>query len=309
MWVLRRRGWEISENQVTPEWVVLSRRTILAGAAGLIAAPAPGAVSGQAARAVRNPKYKTDHPRSAEQDVTRYNNYYEFGSNKIIWKEAQELKQRPWAVRIEGLVKQPRTLDIDDLLKRVSPEERVYRHRCVEAWAMIVPWTGFPLAELLRIAEPLGSAKYVAFETAADKSMPELRQSWYPWPYTEGLTIEEAQNELAFLSTGIYGKPMPPQNGGPIRLTVPWKYGFKSGKSVVRIIFTERRPKTFWSELQANEYGFWANVNPAVPHPRWSQATERLLTTDERVPTKIFNGYAEYVAALYTDKQGEKLFV
>ena len=244
-----------------------------------------------------------------EKYATTYNNYYEFSEDKNLWRAAQALKQRPWTIKLDGMLKQPRTIGIDDLLKQVSLEERIYRHRCVEAWAMTVPWTGFPLSQLLKIAEPLGSAKYVVFETAQDKVMPGLDTPFYPWPYVEGVTIDEAGNDLAFISTGLYGKPLPPQNGGPIRLTLPWKYGFKSAKAIVKITFTDKRPTTFWEAIGPSEYGFWANVNPAVPHPRWSQATERLLGSDERVPTQIFNGYAEQVAALYADRKNEKLFM
>ncbi len=273
---------------------------------------APGAARAAAAggAAPRNPKYDGGRPLTAEKDATTYNNYYEFSEEKDLWEAAQALPQRPWSIKLDGMVKQPRTIDLDDLLKQVTLEERVYRHRCVEAWAMTVPWTGFPLAKLVSLAEPLGSAKFVVFETDADKKvMRGLRRSFYPFPYTEAVTIEEAGNELAFLSIGLYGKPVPPQNGGPIRLTLPWKYGFKSAKSLVKISFTDKRPTTFWEALGPSEYGFWANVNPAVPHPRWSQATERLLTSGERVPTQIFNGYGPYVAALYADKKSEKLFM
>ena len=174
---------------------------------------------------------------------------------------------------------------------------------------MTVPWTGFPLSQLLKIAEPLGSAKYVVFETAQDPTMPGLQSPFYPWPYIEGLAMDEAANELAFISTGMYGKPLPPQNGGPIRLTVPWKYGFKSAKALMKISFTEKRPVNFWQAIQPSEYGFWANVNPAVAHPRWSQAQERLLGSNDMVPTQIYNGYGEFVASLYTDRKNEKLFM
>jgi len=221
---------------------------------------------------------------------------------------AQALKQRPWTIRIEGMVSQPRTIGIDELLAQIPQEERIYRHRCVEAWAMTVPWTGFPLSKLVKLADPLASAKYVVFQTTQDKSMTGL-SAFYPWPYTEGLTIEEANNELTFLVTGMYGKAVPKQDGAPLRLAVPWKYGFKSVKSIVRFEFTDKRPKTFWEGLQAAEYGFWANVNPEVPHPRWSQASERLLGTNERVPTQLFNGYAEQVAGLYSGLKTEKLFM
>jgi sulfoxide reductase catalytic subunit YedY len=191
-------------------------------------------------------------------------------------------------------------------------EERLYRHRCVEAWAMAVPWTGFPLAALVEMAKPLASARYVKLQTFQDKSVaPGQRQTWYPWPYTEGVTMAEAGNDLAFLVTGVYGKPLANQFGAPLRLALPWKYGFKSVKSITRITFAEERPKTFWEALQPSEYGFWGNVNPAVPHPRWSQASERVLGTDEMRPTVIYNGYGDYVAHLYQglDEKKERLFV
>ncbi len=221
MHILRRRGWELSERLVTPEALVIGRRAALAGA-GSLAAGSPRRAGG----AIRNiPPGRDITP---EKYATTYNNYYEFSDGKNLWESAQVLKPRPWTISLEGELKQPRTIAIDDLLKQVQLEERIYRHRCVEAWAMTVPWTGFPLSQLLKIAEPLGSAKYVVFETAQDPKMPGLQSPFYPWPYIEGLAIDEAANDLAFISTGLYGKPLPPQNGGPIRLTVPWKYGFKS---------------------------------------------------------------------------------
>jgi methionine sulfoxide reductase catalytic subunit len=309
--IIGRRGWEIEASRITPEALVMNRRGLLAGAAAGAAiggAIRPAFAEGEAA-AHPNPKYDPGRPLTDEKAATTYNNFYEFGESKTIWSRAQALPQRPWTIKLDGLMAKPRTIGIDDLLKQVQQEERVYRHRCVEAWAMTVPWTGFPLSQLLKIAEPLGSAKYVVFETAQDKSMPGLGAPFYPWPYTEGLTMDEAANDLAFISTGLFGKPLPPQNGGPIRLTVPWKYGFKSAKSLVKISFSEKRPMTFWEGIQSSEYGFWANVNPAVPHPRWSQARERLLGSDEMVPTQIYNGYAEFVANLYTDRKTEKLFM
>jgi sulfoxide reductase catalytic subunit YedY len=305
MHIGRRRGWEIADGLVTPEHAVLNRRGALAAAAALTILPAFGASADVAV----NKAFDPGRPVTDEKYSTTYNNYYEFGESKTIWRDAQALKQRPWTIKLDGLMAKPRTIDMDDLLKQVSLEQRVYRHRCVEAWAMTVPWTGFPLSALLKIAEPLGSAKYVVFETAQDKVMSGLDSPFYPWPYMEGVTIDEAANDLAFISTGMYGKPLPPQNGGPIRLTLPWKYGFKSAKALVRISFAEKRPATFWQAIGPSEYGFWANVNPAVAHPRWSQASERLLGSDERVPTQIFNGYAEQVAGLYTDRKTEKLFM
>lgn len=306
--IIRRRGWEIAERQVTPEAVVMNRRKLLGGAAAL--ATLPAMLSGARAEGMTpNPKFEAGRPLSDEKDATTYNNFYEFSESKNLWREAQKLPQRPWSIKLDGMVAKPRSIDLDDLLKQVTLEERIYRHRCVEAWAMTVPWTGFPLSELVKLAEPLASAKYVVFETAQDKSMPGLRAPFYPWPYIEGVTIDEAANELAFLATGLYGKPMPPQNGGPIRLTLPWKYGFKSAKSIVKVSFTDKRPATFWEAIQSSEYGFWANVNPTVSHPRWSQARERLLGSDERVPTQIYNGYGSFVASLYTGLEKEKLFM
>ena len=219
------------------------------------------------------------------------------------------LKQRPWTISLEGWSSSRAPSPIDDLLKQVQLEERIYRHRCVEAWAMTVPWTGFPLSQLLKIAEPLARRNTSCSRRRRTRSMPGLESPFYPWPYIEGLAIDEAANDLAFISTGMYGKPLPPQNGGPIRLTLPWKYGFKSCKALVKISFTEKRPVNFWQAIQPSEYGFWANVNPAVSHPRWSQAQERLLGTNEMVPTQIYNGYGEFVASLYSDRKNEKLFM
>jgi sulfoxide reductase catalytic subunit YedY len=304
MIIAHRRGWEIPESRVTPESAMLNRRGLLAGAGALSIA---GALK---AHAEPNPKFVPGRDLTEEKYATTYNNYYEFNDSKSVSQQAQALKQRPWTIKLDGLLKTPRTIDIDDLIKQVQTEERIYRHRCVEAWAMTVPWTGFSLSQLLKIAEPLDSAKYVVFETAQDKTaMPGLRSPFYPWPYVEGLAMDEAANDLAFMVTGLYGKAVPPQNGGPLRIALPWKYGFKSAKSIVKITFAEKRPKTFWEGIQSSEYGFWANVNPAVAHPRWSQARERLLGSNEMVPTQIYNGYGDFVAALYEGRKSEKLFM
>lgn len=347
MLIKRNKGWELKEGQATPETVFTNRRKLLAGlglgAIGLGAAgyfgtqgnggtpnndgggvgqPGLGASSAQAAEPIvdpstglypfkRNDKYQLDRPLTSEKLATTYNNYYEFGSHKGIWQEAQErLKIRPWTVRIDGMVEKPIEVGFDDLLQQMPHEERLYRHRCVEAWSMAVPWSGFPLAALVAFAKPLSSAKYLRMETFSDPKMaPGQRQTWYPWPYVEGLTMEEATNDLAFIATGLYGKPIPAQNGSPLRLAVPWKYGFKSVKSITRFNFTDQRPKSFWQTIQGTEYGFWANVNPNVPHPRWSQAREQVLGTGERVPTLLYNGYGEFVADLYKDKKSENLFL
>ena len=313
-------GWEIPERLATPESVVLGRRGMLAGA-GLIAGAAmlaPGRAQAEDAAAPAHPgapidataKYPPLRPITAEKYSTTYNNYYEFSTDKDLWEDAQALPMHPWKVQFAGMVDTPRTMGLEDILRQVQLEDRVYRHRCVEAWSMVVPWTGFPLAKLVELAKPSSGAKYVVFQTLADrKTMPGLRQVWYPWPYTDGLTMQEAMTDLAFVVTGMYGKALPPQNGGPFRIHVPWKYGFKSVKSIVRVTFTDQRPDTFWEHLQSSEYGFWANVNPAVPHPRWSQATERVLGGDERIPTEIYNGYGAFVASMYADKTNEKLFM
>ena len=303
----------------TDETVFFQRRKLLktlgAGPV-LLASAAPAMAAGQMVDPTadlypgpRNETYKLDRPLSAEKDVLTYNNFYEFGSHKQISKAAQKLKIRPWQIKFDGMVEKEFEIDFDSLVRKMPIEERLYRHRCVEAWSMAVPWSGFPLRALVDYAKPLSGAKYVQMETLEDKAtMPGLKQFWYPWPYTEGLTIAEATNDLAFVATGLYGKPMPKQNGAPLRLAVPWKYGFKSTKSIVRFTFTNRRPLSFWEGIQKREYGFWANVNPKVNHPRWSQATERVLGSNERIPTLLFNGYGEFVANLYKNMKGERLF-
>ena len=287
---------------------MVGRRAVLAGA-GAIGVLSAGSAAAQGVPV--DPTFaNAGRPVSDEGDVTTYNNFYEFGTDKSIYRAAQRLQTDPWSVKIDGLVAKEQTLALDDLLKQVQIEQRVYRHRCVEAWAMTVPWDGFPLASLVKIAQPNPAAKYIRFETLADaKTMPGLRLSYFDWPYVEGISMPEANNELAFLATGMYGKTMPKQDGAPIRLVLPWKYGFKSIKSIVRVTFTDKQPVNFWQQIQPSEYGFWANVNPDVPHPRWSQATEKLITSGDRVPTKIYNGYGEYVASLYTGMPQEKLFM
>jgi sulfoxide reductase catalytic subunit YedY len=325
MLIKRRRGWELPERAATPEQVFQERRRLiqglaagpmlLAGGSGLIgvAAAQDDDPSADLYPAPRNERYRLDErlPRiSDERLVTSYNNFYEFGSHKQIAKAAQALVIRPWTVRVDGMVEQEQTLGLDDLLRRMPLEERVYRLRCVEAWSMAVPWSGFPLKALVDLARPLGSATYLRMETFLDPEMASgQKQFWYPWPYVEGLTIAEATNELAFVATGLYGKPLPKQNGAPLRLALPWKYGFKSIKSIVRFTFTDERPINFWQEIQASEYGFWANVNPAVPHPRWSQAEETPLGSPMKVPTLLYNGYPEFVADLYKGLENEPLYM
>jgi sulfoxide reductase catalytic subunit YedY len=321
MHVIRRRGWELPERLATPEHMFLNRRAFLSAGAAAATMALPGHALAQRITdqpdptidlypGTRNEKYKLDRPITDEAINGNYNNFYEFGSSKQITRAAQALKIRPWTVKIDGMVEKPFEIGIDDLVRKFPIEERLYRHRCVEAWGMTVPWSGFPMAKLVELAKPLGSAKYVRMETFLDKSIaPGQRQAWYPWPYVEGLTIAEATNELTFMVTGAYGKPVAKQHGAPIRLAVPWKYGFKHIKSIVRFSFVEDRPKGYWEALQVSEYGFWANVNPDVAHPRWSQATEELIGTGgERRPTLLYNGYGEFVADLYKGMESERLW-
>ena len=323
MLIKRRQGWEIPENQATPEHIFFNRRAFMAGigaTAAIAGSSGFSAVGGSLAEetdptadlypAKRNDMYELGRGLTPEEYNLKYNNFYEFGSNKEIHKAAQALPIRPWEIKIDGEVEKELTIGIDDLIRKVTLEERLYRHRCVEAWSMTIPWTGLPMNKLLELAKPLSAAKYVRMETFHNPKVARgQKQSWYPWPYVEGLTIEEAAHDLTLLVTGAYGKPMAKQFGAPLRLHVPWKYGFKSIKSIVRFTLTSERPKSFWEQLQDREYGFWANVNPEVPHPRWSQASERVLETGDRVPTVLYNGYGEQVAHLYKDMKDERLFM
>ncbi|MEM8663618.1 MAG: protein-methionine-sulfoxide reductase catalytic subunit MsrP [Pseudomonadota bacterium] len=323
--------WALPESAVTPEDMFRQRRAFMKsaglGAIGALtatsaqanffdrllgggeAAPAEPDPSADLYPVPRNDAYAVMRPITEESLATSYNNFYEFGSHKRIANAAQKLPIRPWNIVIDGMVEKEQTIDIDTLLRQVNLEERVYRLRCVEAWSMVVPWSGFPMAELVAIAKPLSSAKYVRMETFLEPDVASgQRQSWYPWPYVEGLTIAEATHPLAFMVTGAYGKPVPKQNGAPLRLAVPWKYGFKSIKSLVRFTFTDEMPSSFWMDVLGSEYGFWANVNPEVPHARWSQATEKPLGSEERIPTLLYNGYAEEVAGLYKNMDGQRIF-
>ncbi len=322
-----KRLWELPESAATDESVFLERRQLCqAIAAGpiLLGSTAGGATNAWAAAGgdlisdlypvKRNERY-TISPRklTEEKYAITYNNFYEFGSHKRIAKAAQKLKIRPWTVTFDGMVEKQMAVDFDTLIRQMPLEERLYRFRCVEAWSMAIPWSGFPMKALVDFAKPLSGAKYVVMETAQQKeNMPGLKQFWYPWPYTDGLTIEEATHELAFIATGIYGKPIPRQNGAPLRLAVPWKYGFKNIKSLVRFTFTDKQPVGYWEKIQGKEYGFWANVSPKVDHPRWTQSSERVLGSQKRVPTLLYNGYAEEVAGLYAGIEktlGKRLFM
>lgn len=319
MHIKRIPEWALPESAAAPKHLAMNRRAALAamggavlgfGSIGTSLAEVPS-VNKETSYPPAAMRFDPGRPLTPKHDVETYNNFYEFGVHKNIWRKAQKLPTEPWTIRIDGLVEKPFTISFDDLMKKVSTETRIYRHRCVEAWSIVVPWDGFALADLVKIARPLQSAKFLRFTTLADrKVMPGLSIPFFPWPYREGLTIEEAMNELAFVGTGMYGEKMPKQDGAPIRVVLPWKYGFKSAKSLVRIEFVKDQPVTFWEKTSPEMYGFWANVNPKYPTLRWSQARERVIGTGQVIPTQIYNGYGKWVASLYAGmKQDKKLFM
>lgn len=320
--ILHRPSWFVPEARVTPESVFFKRREFIKAlgfaGAGLSAqaigvgtgwaAEATPTVGGNAATkgkakypATRSSKFNPGWTLTEEEVATKYNNFYEF---TLVKNRVHQMVDRfviqPWKIEVGGLVEKTTTLDAHELIAQMDLEERVYRFRCVEAWAMIVPWTGFPLSRLIERVQPKPEAKFIRFETFnRPDQAPGMRDPGYPWPYFEGLRMDEAMHPLTFLATGIYGKPMPKQHGAPIRLVVPWKYGYKSIKSISKIEFLAEQPKTFWEALNPKEYPFESNVNPGVPHPRWSQATERMIDTGDRVRTQIYNGYGAEVSKLY----------
>jgi sulfoxide reductase catalytic subunit YedY len=310
--VTRRPDWSDPGRPITPPALHARRREFLrqlgfAGAgllAGLEAHAAESAGTAPAAFPVakRNPAFDPAIGLTPEKIATTYNNYYEFSTTKErVHRLVDKFRMDPWSLRIDGLCENPMTVDVRELTGQFPPEERVYRFRCVEAWSMVVPWTGFPLSKLIEKARPKSEARFVKFTTVLrPEEMPGLaRLSDYPWPYTEGLRMEEAMNPLVLVATGLYGKPLPKQNGGPLRIVVPWKYGYKSIKSMVRLEFVRDQPATLWETLSPTEYPFESNVDPRVPHPRWSQATERDISTGDRIPTLAYNGYGDQVAKLY----------
>ncbi|MEZ0170005.1 protein-methionine-sulfoxide reductase catalytic subunit MsrP [Microvirga sp. TS319] len=311
-----RRPSDILPSEITPREIYLNRRQWMAGAAGLALAAALPERAGAAPLSAQKSPFSTDEKLTSRADVTSYNNYYEFGVGKDDpVRYAGTLKTSPWTVKIDGLVGKPQEVGIEDLIKASALEERIYRMRCVEGWSMVIPWVGFPLADLVKRAEPLGSAKYVAFETVNRPAEMSGLRSIFPvldWPYREGLRLDEAMHPLTILAVGLYGETLPNQNGAPIRLVVPWKYGFKGIKSITRISFVEKQPETAWNMQASNEYGFYANVNPNVDHPRWSQATERRIGEGglfvKRRPTLMFNGYADQVASLYSGMDLRKFY-
>lgn len=315
--------WQLSERQTTSEAIFWNRRRFIKAAIGT-GLGVSGAIAlnscrpsdteqaafkktlGQPLRQVSDSVFKASNP-TPQEFASRFNNYYEFGQTKEIWEAAQSLPTEDWKLTVGGLVNNPKTYDPDDLLKSFPLEERIYRFRCVEAWAMVIPWVGFPMQALLKAVDPQPETKFVRFESFFDPKIttgPSFTLSHLPWPYHEGLTIEEMNNELAFFAVGAYGRTLPKQHGAPIRMVTPWKYGFKGAKSIVKIDFVAEQPATYWNTVSPNEYGFEANVNPQKSHLRWSQAKERLAGAGsqwdwEEQPTLLYNGYGEYVASLY----------
>ena len=312
MWVRTRSLWSLPERDATDEALYLTRRRFLAGSAAAVALAACAPLDRDAvARTIpprsapyplrRNPRYEVDRPLTDPLIAAAYNNYYELSPRKDVWRHAAAFRTDRWTLEVTGLVARPLMLSFEDVLRTMPLEERVYRHRCVEAWSLAVPWSGFPLAALLARAEPRHDAKFVRFVSFHDAAQqPYVREKpWNPWPYYEGLSLDEAMHELTFIATGIYGHALPKQHGAPLRLVVPWKYGYKSAKSLVRIELTAMQPRTFWNDLAPVEYPFESNVDPRTPHPRWSQLTEKLIGTSDVRRTMAFNGYGELVAGLY----------
>ncbi|HMG32776.1 MAG TPA: protein-methionine-sulfoxide reductase catalytic subunit MsrP [Blastocatellia bacterium] len=325
-----KKAEDIKSSEITPKSVYMSRRTFLRGAAltgsvlgtGLLyryfATPDQKSTSGNKIEGVQQSGSGEQSPapeianekKTSYDDITHYNNFYEFSTDKrAVASKARNFVTRPWTVEVEGLCNKPRTFDIDEIVKLAPLEERVYRHRCVEAWSMVIPWVGFPLAKLLEQVQPNSAAKYVQFVTLADgNQMPNIRSSVLDWPYVEGLRLDEALHPLAILVNGLYGETLPPQNGAPLRLVVPWKYGFKSIKSIIKIRLVAEEPRTTWNLAAPSEYGFYSNVNPAVDHPRWSQKRERRIGEFGLRDTLLFNGYGDQVASLYSGMDLKKYF-
>jgi sulfoxide reductase catalytic subunit YedY len=326
--MLIKKSSDIRSSEITPEAVYLKRRAFLQGAGlagGALATgalyrylnqppppPLPATPIAQVVTANQNAGdgFKVNEPLTSKRDITNYNNFYEFSTDKEeVAAAARGFVTKPWTIEVNGLAQRPKTFGLEELLKLAPQEERIYRFRCVEAWSMVIPWVGFPLAKLLAQVEPLGQAKYVAFQTLHDpKRMPNQNRGVLDWPYVEGLRLDEAQNPLTILATGIYGELLLPQNGAPVRLVTPWKYGFKSIKSIVRITLTDKEPPTTWNLAAPDEYGFYSNVNPQVSHPRWSQATERRIGEFSSRETLMFNGYADQVAQMYAGMDLRRYF-
>lgn len=321
-----RKPNDIPSSEITPKSAYLNRRQFITGAVAAGAALAGGfylrneshgeavvQASGQKLSGITKSKYSTTEKPTSFQDITNYNNYYEFSTDKYEPNGlSKDFRTRPWTVAIDGMVKKRKTLDIDSILKLAPLEERIYRHRCVEGWSMVVPWVGFPLSALIKVADPLPGAKFVAFQTIlAPDQMPNQKRDVLPWPYVEGLRMDEAMHPLTILAVGLYDQVLPNVDGAPLKLVVPWKYGFKGIKAIVKVSFTDKMPPTTWNLMASNEYGFYSNVNPTVDHPRWSQATERRIGGSlfaPKQPTLMFNGYSDQVASLYSGMDLRKNF-
>ena len=305
------RAPDIKSSEITPESTYLNRRQWLALAGGAALGTIGGTAGAQEPQAMGKPfGLQPDDKPTPWTDVTTYNNFYEFGTDKSDpAQNAKNFKTTPWTITVDGMAGKPGRFSLEDFIKPSALEDRIYRFRCVEAWSMVIPWRGIPLADVIKRAEPLSTAKYVAFQTLLDLTqMFGQRVDTLDWPYTEGLRMDEALHPLTLLATGVYGRPLPNQNGAPLRLVVPWKYGFKGTKSIVRMTFTDKQPKTAWNTQTPHEYGFYSNVNPAVDHPRWSQAKERRIGEFFRRPTLPFNGYADQVASLYSGMDLRKFY-
>ena len=305
--LIKKKFTYIKENKVTDQNIFFNRRKFILGLSGIILSTKINNLSAN----TNNTKYDKviEREMTSFENLSKYNNFFEFGTTKQIWKQAQKLNIENWKIEISGSNSSNTNFFLEDLLSKVDLEERIYKFRCVEAWSMIVPWQGFQLSKLIQILDPKSDTRYVEFETFfRPEEASNQKQSWYPWPYKEIITLEEAMHPLSFIATGIYGKSLPKQNGAPIRLVIPWKYGFKSIKSITKINFTNSKTKSFWETIAPKEYGFWANVNPKVPHRRWSQEYERDIDTGIKYPTLLFNGYSEWVSSLYGNIKNKSIF-
>ena len=307
MYLIKKKIPNLKESKVTNENLFLNRRKFILGLAGSIL----GANTNNSWANTNNSKFDKviERKLTSYETLSKYNNFFEFGTTKQIWKQAQKLSTQNWTIEITGSNISDRSIFLEDILNKVDLEERIYKFRCVEAWSMVVPWLGFQLSKLINILDPKSDTKYVEFETFyRPKEASNQKQSWYPWPYKEIITIEEAMHPLSFIATGIYGKSLPKQNGAPIRLVLPWKYGFKSIKSIIKIKFSNYKSNSFWETIAPKEYGFWANVNPKVPHRRWSQEYERDIETGNKYPTKLFNGYEQWISSMYPNLENKLFF-
>jgi len=314
--MLIKNGPRIKSSEITPKKLYMKRREFIAASAAGLGLLKPGSLfvfkeqQGRELKIAKKGEYTVDEKSTSYEDATGYTNYYEFSTSKFApTKLAKDFKTRQWTVSVEGEVKEPLKFDADEIIDMFPLEERVYRWRCVEAWGMIIPWIGYPLADFINMCNPTPKANFIEYTTVMDKEqMPGLKTNVLDWPYTEGLRMDEAMNPLALLGVGMYGEVLPNQNGAPLRMVIPWKYGFKSGKSIVKIRFLEKMPKTAWNKKRPEEYGFYANVNPNVDHPRWTQATERRVGEEGRRPTLMFNGYEEEVGSLYSGMDLKKYY-